>query len=95
MRKINTIPLSKERFVITMSNSAVSSDTKNAAKKIQDNDLDGVNIFVDTAHQGGINVFVGNYKSNLIKGVILAVCAVISIGLLILLKQKHCKKIES
>lgn len=78
-----------------MSNSAVSSDTKNAAKKIQDNDLDGVNIFVDTAHQGGINVFVGNYKSNLIKGVILAVCAVISIGLLILLKQKHCKKIES
>lgn len=74
-----------------MSDSSVPNDT-NGTKKIQDNELDGVNLFVHNAEKGGINIFV--HKSDTTGLIIAMLFAVCTIGLLFAFKQKQLKKTE-
>lgn len=61
--------------------------TYSNTKKIQDNEVEGVNLFVHNAQKGGVNIFV--YKSDasgFISAFIFAICM---IGFLFIFKQKQ------
>lgn len=77
-----------------MSDTSIPNDTNdtNGTKKIQDNELDGVNLFVHNAEKGGINIFV--HKSDTTGLIIAMLFAVCTIGFLFAFKQKQFKKTE-
>lgn len=73
-----------------MSDTSVPIDTNgtNGTKKIQDNELDGVNLFVHNAEKGGINILV--HKSDttgLIIAMLFAVCTII--GIIFFIKKQN------
>lgn len=68
------------------------SETANNTKKIQDNELDGVNVFVHNAEKGGINILV--HKSDTACLIIAMLFAVCTIGFLFAFKQKQHKNTQ-